>query len=97
MDGKRLSHQNIYCRVPQGSLLGALQYFIYINEICQSYKSNILSFADDTTIYLSNSDLNILYTEANIEIYHIYLINARLSGAGNNCSESSTKMYCYLY
>ena len=47
MDGKRLSHQNIYC-------------------------------GDDTTIYLSNSDLNILYTEANIENYHIYLINTRL-------------------
>ena len=78
MDGKRLSHQNIYCGVPQSSILGPLLYFIYVNEICKSYKSIILSFADDTTIYLSNSDLNILYTEANIENYHIYLINTRL-------------------
>ena len=97
MDGIRLSHQNIYCGVPQGSILGPLLYFIYVNEICKSCKSNISSFADDTTIYLSNSDLNVLYTEANIENYDIYLINTRLSGAGNNCSESSTKMYCYLY
>ena len=62
MDGKRLSHQNIYCGVPQGSILGPLLYFIYVNEICKLCKSNILSFADDTTIYLSNSDLNVLYT-----------------------------------
>ena len=72
MDGKRSSNQNIYCGVPQGSILGPLLYLIYVNDISKSCKCNILSFADDTTIYLSNSDLNVLYTEANIVVNDLY-------------------------
>ena len=72
MDGKRSSHQNIYCGVPQGSILGPLLYLIYVNDISKSCKCNILFFADDTTIYLSNSDLNVLYTEANIVVNDLY-------------------------
>ena len=89
MDGKRSSNQNIYCGVPQGSILGPLLYLIYVNDISKSCKCNILSFADDTTIYLSNSDLNVLYTEAkiirhphrpcNLEKYHICINNTRLT------------------
>ena len=72
MDGKRSSHQNIYCGVPQGSILGPLLYLIYVNDICKSCKCYILSFADDTTIYLSNSDLKVLYAEANIVVNDLY-------------------------
>ena len=64
MDGKRSSNQNIYCGVPQGSISGPLLYLIYVNDISKSCKCNILSFADDTTIYLSNSDLNVLYKKS---------------------------------
>ena len=79
IDGKRSSNnllwsasQNIYCGVPQGSILGPFLYLICVNDISKSCKCNILSFADDTTIYLSNSDLNVLYTEANIVVNDLY-------------------------
>ena len=51
-DGITSSTQNIQGGVPQGSILGPLLYLIYVNDICNLYNSNILSFADDTTMYL---------------------------------------------
>ena len=54
IDGKTSSSQSISCGVPQGCILGC--------------NSNILSFADDTTLFVSNSDIGSLYEEANKEI-----------------------------
>ena len=56
--GERSSTQNIQCGVPQGSILGPILYLIYVNDICNSCNSNILSFADDTTVYVSDSDMS---------------------------------------
>ena len=58
--------------VPQGSILGPLLYLIYVNDIHQACNANILSFADDTTVYLSNSNLENLYSEGNQEISKLY-------------------------
>ena len=50
-----------------------LQYFnklyIYIHRSCDS---NILSFADDTTLFMSHNDLNVLYRDANKHINDLY-------------------------
>ena len=97
MDGKRSSNQNIYCGVPQGSILGPLLYLIYVNIISKSCKCNILSFAHDTTIALSNSDLNVLYAEANIvvnDLYYWFCSNKyhsmQINPHSNNKTSSST-------
>ncbi len=39
--------------VPQGSTLGTLLYLIYVNDIPNSTEGNLLSFADDTSLYMS--------------------------------------------
>ncbi len=68
IDGLKSSHSEIKCGVPQGSILGPLLYLIYVNDICFSCNGKILSFADDTTIYLSDSNIDHLYVKANMLI-----------------------------
>ena len=42
--------------VPQGSVVGPLCYIIYTNDIYQSTNCEIVSFADDTTIFVKNKN-----------------------------------------
>ena len=43
-----------------------------MNDIENSCDSNILSFADNTTIYSSHSDINSLFEMGNTEINNLY-------------------------
>ena len=58
--------------VPQGSILGPLLYLIYVNDIGNSCAGNVLSFADDTTLYTSHSKLSMLFANANTHINELY-------------------------
>ena len=53
----RSSLKEITCGVPQCSILGPILFLIYINDISNSTELNLLSFADDTTIYCSETTL----------------------------------------
>ncbi len=70
--GHKSDLQNIDCGVPQGSILGPLLYLIYVNDISKSTNAHILSFADDTTIFLSDPNLQNLFQMANIEMNKLY-------------------------
>ena len=61
--------QNVKCGVPQGSVLGPLLFIIYTNDhpSCLNLTKTIL-FADDTTIYLSSNDHDLLYKIMNDEL-----------------------------
>ena len=59
---------NISTGVPQGSILGPILFLLYINDINNCTSLNLLSFADDTTIYRSGPYNKELFDEVNYEL-----------------------------
>ena len=104
--GKQSDTIPITCGVPQGSILGPLLFLIYINDIQNiPIESNVLSFADDTTMFTTGINLPNLYEKANTDLQHIYewLCANRLSlnvnktkymifGGGNNLDNNNLKL-----
>ncbi len=72
IDGVTSVLEQIICGVPQGSILGPLLYLIYVNDIYQSTPEKILSFADDTSVYMSHSDISTLFMNANQSINNVF-------------------------
>ena len=63
----------VTCGLPQGSILGPLLFILYINDIANALPMvNVLSFADDTTLYLSHTDVNSLFANANVHMKNLH-------------------------
>ena len=70
----RSSEEIISCGVPQGSILGPLFFILYINDLPKATSlAECLLFADDTTIFYSNSDPDHLASVMNSELTKISL------------------------
>ena len=72
IENQRSPLKHLLFGVPQGFILGPLLYVMYVNDICKTCDHQMLSFADDTTIYMSNSDLDLLYEYANNGVHSLF-------------------------
>ena len=62
------SHNFIKCDVPQGSILGPLLFLIY-NDMCDVSKVlDFILFADDTNIFFSHKNVNVIEKTFNEEL-----------------------------
>ena len=65
LNGFSSDYYSIVLGVPQGSVLGPILFFIYINDLERNIKSNVIFLADDTMLFsivknpvISPSELN---------------------------------------
>ena len=65
----RSSMWNITLGVPQGSVLGPVPFLLYVNDMHRSSNQmRIVYFADDTTVFASDSDINNVHASVNREL-----------------------------
>ena len=62
----------VTCGSPQESILGPLMFLLYVNDSDHASKIlNPIMFADDTKLFFSHSDINVLFGKMNKELTNV--------------------------
>ena len=69
INGISSSVKNVTCGVPQGSLLGPLLFLLYTNDMPDKVRyCKLALYADDTCLFFSNKDPNLIYERINYDL-----------------------------
>ena len=71
-------YSSIESGVPQGSALGPLLFFVYINNLERNIKSNTKLFADDTMLFFVVKNSEMSANDLNTTL--MSFVSGRLSG-----------------
>ena len=71
LNGQYSSWTSIEAREPQGSILGLLLFFIYINDLSDDLTTNVMLFADDTSLFSILHNMNTSTTNLNNDLNKI--------------------------
>ena len=73
IENKNSLPKSINVGVPQGSVLGPLLFLIYVNDLCcVSDILNPITFADDTNLFLTGTDIHEMTESFNHELNKVY-------------------------
>ena len=103
VDNQASSMQFIKCGVPQGSVLGPVLFLLFINYICNvSNLVKFVLFSDDTNIFYSNENVEVLQDTLNRELAKLFVwfsINKLSLNVGNQiicCFEADHPTLNYI-
>ena len=71
VDGEKSDIADIKAGIPQGSRLGPLLFIIYMNDIIDDIESDILIFADDTSLFANGPDPAVTAAQLNRDLVKI--------------------------
>ena len=71
----------VTCGVPQGSILGPLLFLLYMNDIPQAVKCELLLYADDTCLICQHKNVEVIEENLNMDFSNIcdWFIDNKLS------------------
>ena len=84
--------ETVKCGVPQGSILGPLLFFIFVNDLTKAKSILDPMFADDTNLFYSNKNINTLFETVNNE-----LVNIKIWFQANKLSLNANKTKYVLF
>ena len=69
------------CRVPQGSILGLLLFLLYVNDMPQAVKSDLLLYAGDTCLMYTGKGIKMIEEQLNTDLSSLcdWFIDNKLS------------------
>jgi len=81
IEGSKSSEKEIMCGVPQGSILGPLLFLIYVNDMCQAVKCDLLLYADDSCLTVTHKDITVIEDTLNGNLSSLcdWLVDNKLS------------------
>lgn len=66
-------YKSVLHGVPQGSVLGPLLFNVYVNDIVKtSSDASFVLYADDTSLFVSGSNSEEVFTKAQVELQRLY-------------------------